>query len=249
MKLRNFELMEHRNRGPADKAGAIVRYLQQVKDQCRSLYEQRGKAFGEGRGIAGRLAIKQRREKPKFSDYEEQARAGDVACALYVGWCYYEGKGVEKDKARALEWLKFASERNSQEAAFRMSLIGIFERNPAVLRDLRTLAEHGYPPALHEMGVTCFAGIFGARDIDEALRWFTLSSERGHLISAIAKSQIEFSRTRGVRKVLVYLKRAPIMFRLLPIYIKNRNDERVLSRWYGLFGNPSLEGESPPLTE
>lgn len=53
-----------------------------------------------------------------FSFLVEAARSGDVDAQYNMGYLYYEGELVEKDEELAMEWLTFASDNGSAEAAY-----------------------------------------------------------------------------------------------------------------------------------
>ena len=59
----------------------------------------------------------------------EAAENGDVEALSYLGICYADGIGVEKDRAQALECLRKAGELGSGEAQFAIGVMCMQERN------------------------------------------------------------------------------------------------------------------------
>ena len=48
--------------------------------------------------------------------YKKAAYQGLIRAQLWLAWCYYHGKGVDKDTYEAQEWLKKAASKGSADA-------------------------------------------------------------------------------------------------------------------------------------
>lgn len=51
-----------------------------------------------------------------ISSVRKMAEAGNVKAQFHLGNCYYEGKGVTKDLAKAKEWWMKAAKQGNQSA-------------------------------------------------------------------------------------------------------------------------------------
>ena len=58
----------------------------------------------------------------------EAAEKGDIEAQSYLGLCYLEGFGVEKDRDRAIEYFRMAGEQGSGEAQFAIGMMYVQEK-------------------------------------------------------------------------------------------------------------------------
>jgi hypothetical protein len=89
---------------------------------------------------------------------ETDARRNNVEAAYELGLMYRDGKGIEADPQRALEWLTRAAETD-------------WKRDPY---------KFGLPRAQYVLGVMYLEGAGTAADAERAADWFERAAEQGH---------------------------------------------------------------------
>lgn len=59
------------------------------------------------------LEIEQKEQKATFDQKQQLADQGDATAQNYLGWCFYNGRGVGRDDQKALEWFKKAATKGN----------------------------------------------------------------------------------------------------------------------------------------
>ena len=80
-----------------------------------------------------------------FSDYQQSAAAGNPTGEQLLGWCYWNGWGVEKDYATAVEWFKKSAAQNESggQYGYRLRLRLRHGRNPGLYRGGEVVSKIG----------------------------------------------------------------------------------------------------------
>ena len=56
----------------------------------------------------------------RFLEYKARAEQGDAEAQFNLGFCYDDGRGVEKDYGEAVKWYRKAAEQNFAPAQFNL---------------------------------------------------------------------------------------------------------------------------------
>ena len=130
---------------------------------------------------------------------EKEARAGSVTAQRNLGVMYDRGVGVERDPARAAQWLRAAAESGSRDAAFQLG--AMYETGRGVAADAsqsvswyRRAALLGDRAAQVKVGKAYEAGNGVASDMGEALTWYRKAAGQG---DAWAQNYIGFLYGNG----------------------------------------------------
>lgn len=122
-------------------------------------------------------------ELSKDTSLLKKAIEGDSDAQWQVGLCYYWGKrGVESDKNKAIEWLEKSSVQGNPIAKM---LIADYTDNPDSLykeacKGLEIRAREGDAAAQYYLA-ECYSSGDGVEKNDkEALKWYTLSANKGY---------------------------------------------------------------------
>ncbi len=55
--------------------------------------------------------------------YRKAAEQGNAKAQCRLGWCYYYGDGVYKDRAEAMKWYRQAAEQGDPMAKWKLELL------------------------------------------------------------------------------------------------------------------------------
>ncbi len=114
----------------------------------------------------------------------EAAGSGDAKALFEIGSRYADGRGVDKDAKKAVEWYQKAADMGFAPAQFRLGSlyekgIGV-ERSAEKAKTLYQLAaEQGNASAMHNLAVLFAMGAAGPADNDSAAKWFVKAAEYG----------------------------------------------------------------------
>ena len=114
--------------------------------------------------------------------YLAGAEAGQTDSMLRLAAIYYNGKDVEKDEAKALEWIKKAAEGGNPTASYELASIlsKAEDAKPLnVYSHLLAAASGGIPAAQNDLGLLYVGGQLGAADSAAAVAWFTRAAKSG----------------------------------------------------------------------
>jgi TPR repeat protein len=128
-----------------------------------------------------------------------EARAGTVTAQRNLGVMYDRGVGVQRDPARAAEWLRTAAQAGSRDAAYQLG--AMYETGRGVSQDdaqsvswYRKAALLGDREAQVKVGKAYEAGKGVATDMGEALTWYRKAAGQG---DAWAQNYIGFLYGNG----------------------------------------------------
>jgi TPR repeat protein len=104
------------------------------------------------------------------------AEQGDVLSQIRIGSAYEKGEGVGQDEAEAMRWFKLAAKQNAAAAFEVAALYGKRHDDKEEIEWTRKAADHGFPPALYNLGFAYSIGHGVPTDMVEAYRWLTLAA-------------------------------------------------------------------------
>src|SRR6266403_1073611 len=95
----------------------------------------------------------------RFEDIKRKAETGDPESEYQLGVCYYNGDGVGKDFAKALNWFRKAAEQNYAPAQTYLGFCyangqGVTKDEVEAVRWYRKATEQNYAPAQTYLGVS-----------------------------------------------------------------------------------------------
>ena len=121
----------------------------------------------------------------RFQEYKAGAEQGDAEAQFNLGYCYDDGRGVEKDYAQAAKWYRKAAEQNFAPAQFNLGYCyangqGVGKNKVEAVKWYRKAAEQNYTPAQSNLGWCYDNGCGVAKDYAEAVKWYRQAAEQGH---------------------------------------------------------------------
>ena len=129
-------------------------------------------------GIGG-----EKNEEKGFDYLRQAAEKGCSNAQAYVGYCYYRGKGVGKDRAEAVKWFEMSANQGNpfgQRALGRYYLKGDMEDNKKLgVNWLRKAANQGDSISQRLLGLCYLLGEGVKRNYDMAYHWLEESAKRG----------------------------------------------------------------------
>ena len=158
-------------------------------DQSMALYKKAYEMYGESAGWAAcgiGSAYNQKEELDNaFIWYKKSAEEGYDEGIISVGWCYQNGKGVEKNIDTAMEWYLKAYDlhgEHADQAAIRIGYLYTYE-----LKDYKNAIEW-YQRAI-ELGNASGASSIGhlyeeIKDYGKAIEWYQRAIELGYAYGA-----------------------------------------------------------------
>ncbi len=114
----------------------------------------------------------------------EAAANGDNKALFEIATRYADGRGVNKDMKKAVEWYQKAADAGFAPAQFRIGSYyekgtGV-ERSPQKAKEFYQLAaQQGNASAMHNLAVLYAMGAAGPTDNDSAAQWFVKAAELG----------------------------------------------------------------------
>jgi TPR repeat protein len=166
---------------------ALARYyetglgIERDEDKAASLYQ---KAFVE---------LKVRSEK--LDSYGQ----------LFLGGCYSDGKGVQKDPVEGVKWTRKGADQGFAPAQFKLGIL--YENGEGVQKDpaeamkwYRKAADQGLPRCQSQLGNRYWKGNGVEKDSKEALKWWRKAAEQGCASAQYDLGQVYQSGVVGVQK-------------------------------------------------
>lgn len=118
----------------------------------------------------------------------------------YVGMCYKEGDGVQKDAREGEKWLKKAVDHGSEKAMCNLAILYIEKGTPDKAVPLaRKSASIGYAPGQFLWGKMNYLGQGVPVDAKKAVGWFMRARKQGN-ISAASLLALCYQNGNGVGK-------------------------------------------------
>ncbi len=144
-----------------------------------------------GKSDAEKIAALKKRfpEAFKLSEAEKKylaaAEKGDAEAQLFLGVCYHDGDGVEKDLKQAVYWYRKAADQGDASAQFFLGLC--YYTGDGVEKDLkqavywwRKAANQGDAGAQAILGACYHDGVGVEKDHEQALFWLRKSAAQGN---------------------------------------------------------------------
>ena len=133
-----------------------------------------------------------------FRELLPEAKGGDAEAQIMLAILYAEGKGVRRDAAEAVVWLKQAA-KVQPDADYVLG--DIYSQDPQLRDDAeaarayRRAADQGFAPAFSKIGMIYLSGTGVAIDPVEAVVWLSLAAERGapEVAAALQKARAGLS--------------------------------------------------------
>ncbi len=116
----------------------------------------------------------------------ECAEKGNPKAQFYLGMCYSNGEGVEKDGAEAVKWYRRAAEQGVAEAVYSLGVCyadgcGVAKDLAEAVKWYRKAAEMGERTAQNNLASCLMNGEGVAKDSVEAVKWFRRSAAQGYI--------------------------------------------------------------------
>ena len=139
-----------------------------------------------------------------FSILRQQAEKGNHIAQNYLGICYAEGIGVEKDEKIAVEWFRKAAVQGFARAQDNLGYcyqygLGVDKDEKKAVELYRKAAVQGNAEAQDSLGFCYDAGIGVAKDEKKAVFWYQKAAEQGNAEAQKSLGICYFSGT-GVAK-------------------------------------------------
>lgn len=162
-------------------------------------------------GVAAYFVIGDYQENAKKSDklafaaYKRGAEAGQPDCMVRMANFYLEGRGMEKNIAKAKELLKDAAQKGSTQAQFQFAMILASEEKPdlnSLYLNLLSAANGNIIPAQNELGMLYLSGKMGLADQNAAVAWLTRAAKSGHAPAQNSLGALYESGSAGLQQNL-----------------------------------------------
>ncbi|HEX5315130.1 MAG TPA: hypothetical protein VFX22_00655, partial [Candidatus Kapabacteria bacterium] len=167
------------------------------------------------------------RSEEYLQQWKELADSGDADAQIVMAWEYIKGRRVPKDLDRAVALFRAAEPTKGRLARFNLGKAMIFADDASFADVLREDCEAGFGPALYLMGVAEARGKFGSKNVDQAIRYFSLAARDNHLLSEV------FAWRLQKKSILQWVKTFPhgmrLMLKVAVLEWRDRNDLRILS--------------------
>lgn len=123
----------------------------------------------------------------KFKSMEDKQE--DDNLEYRIGMMYFSGKGVEKNREKAIFYLEKSAEAKNIYAMNKMAQIYIEENNqekiPIAMNYLYTAATKGKSSmAMYTLGNVYSSEKYGMRDIEQAVKWYRKAEKNGNKIAS-----------------------------------------------------------------
>ncbi|MBO5589910.1 MAG: SEL1-like repeat protein [Acidaminococcaceae bacterium] len=173
--------------------------LREVQKQFVALQESQNKLEKE-KEQADEIYLKAKKwqddgnYKKAFELYQKAADMGSMDAVAGLGWCYYNGNGVEKDLEKALEYNSEAADAGVARA---QNVLGVMydlgegvNKNKVKAAELyRLAANKGDANAQCNLGYMYEDGVGVPQDFAQAVEWYRKAAEQG-----LARGQCNLGR-------------------------------------------------------
>ncbi|MCD8373140.1 MAG: leucine-rich repeat protein [Clostridia bacterium] len=109
---------------------------------------------------------------------------GDASGMFNIGVCYFNGCGVSKDEAIAVEWFLKAAEKGDKKAYYSLGEcysqgVGVEKNNAEAVKWYSKAAEQGNIDACFILGESYHNGVGVEKDDAEAVKWYLKAAGKG----------------------------------------------------------------------
>jgi TPR repeat protein len=124
--------------------------------------------------------------KKAFNLFKNIAQKGNVRAQLHVALMYVEGKGVEQDSEKAIEWYTLAAKQGNRDAHFKLGELyykgtGVEQDYTKALHWYTESANQGYKWAQLRLGNMYLKSIGVEQDSEKAVYWYTEAAKYGSM--------------------------------------------------------------------
>ena len=133
-------------------------------------------------------------DKEKFDIMYKLANKNNIVAQCNLGYCYYYGRGVEKDYTQAVYWYKKSAEQGYDEAQYHLGYC--YNYGEGVKRDYtqavywyKKSAVQGNVNAQYKLGECYYFGDGVEKDYTQAKCWYKKAAENGH---EFAKNSLKY---------------------------------------------------------
>ncbi len=141
-------------------------------------------SYVEERSMRAAKLYREERYEDAFHAYLSLAEQGYVASQRFVGWLYFRGEGVQRDKTQALLWLEKAAEGGDAEAAFGVGRVLMSDqRFGDAYKWYEMAGQQGYLPAMYWTARFLQNGWGVNEDKRLALSTYAEAAQLGHIQS------------------------------------------------------------------
>lgn len=138
------------------------------------------------------VAYTQRNFEEARTKFRAAAIEGDNAVAqIYLGFMYYEGQGVEKDRREAFRWFERAARKGLALAQYNLGMM--FADGQGIMQDYAQAANwyglaaaQGFAEAQFRLARMHERGLGVPASVPEGVRWMTRAAENGHSAAQLA---------------------------------------------------------------
>ena len=163
--------------------------LRNVQKQYNALIEEQGKQKEHQEQVdeiynkAQKLYEDEKFEKA-FELYQKAAEMGSMDAIAGLGWCYFNGYGVEKDLEKAYKYNSEAAEQGIPRAQNNLGVMydkgeGVKKNKNKAAELYRKAAEQGYALAQCNLGWMYEDGVGVPQDLAQAVEWYRKAAEQG----------------------------------------------------------------------
>lgn len=168
-------------------------------------------------------AINQCKEELHISSLQE--------CYKHIAWVFYE----KNDYKEACRWFHLIDIQNDDELKCGLSWshygLGVTYFNQNDPRNAKIEFEKsldlGFYRPYYWLGVMYKSGYGVDKDLKKAKEYYHKAVQCGYLIAERALLQIEYTKSKGLKKIIVIVKVLKLLTKAIKIGIKDINDERL----------------------
>jgi TPR repeat protein len=116
--------------------------------------------------------------------FRKAAEQGQSEAQYNLGWCYYDGLGVEQSYSEAVKWVRKAAEQGHTYAQNSLGFyyhngLGVEQSYYEATKWFRKAAEQGHANAQCNLGLCYDSGQGVEQSYSEAAKWFRKAAEQG----------------------------------------------------------------------
>jgi TPR repeat protein len=129
------------------------------------------------------------------AELTQHAQSGDAQAQFELGRAYEEGKGVQQDDERAVEWFrksadqKYAQAQNSLGVMYALGR-GVQQDKEEAVRWYKKAAKQGLAEGIYNVAISYYNGEGVGADMVAAYAWMTLAQSKGDPQAAEAVKRI-----------------------------------------------------------
>lgn len=128
-----------------------------------------------------------------------------------IGMMYLNGKGVDEDQNKAIEYLEKSAEAKNTYAMNKLAQIYLKENNqdkiPDALKYLHEAATKGKNVmAMYTLGNVYSADEYGMKDMDEAVKWYKQAEENGNQFAAYKLGKL-YLENKDIENAIMHLEK------------------------------------------